>query len=87
MNKPVVAQAASSEVSSEATAKSWHIASRWQEFEGEMRSAVLRALLVVVFYAIQLVHYLTLEAVAESLNNGLDLQISQSRNRARDIRV
>ena len=65
MNKPVVAPAASSEVSAEATAKSWHIASRWQEFEGEMRSAVLRALLVVVFYAIQLVHYLTLQEVAE----------------------
>ncbi len=65
MNKPVVAQAASSEVSQEATAKSWHIASRWQEFEGEMRSAVLRALLVVVFYAIQLMHYLMLQAVAE----------------------
>ncbi|MCY2983672.1 MAG: hypothetical protein NTY15_08545 [Planctomycetota bacterium] len=65
MNKPMVEPAVSSVASSVATAKSWHIASRWQEFEGEMRSAVLRALLVVVFYAIQLVHYLTLQAIAE----------------------
>ena len=49
-----------------AKSKSWHIASRWQEFEGEMRSAILRAILVVVFYSIQLVHHLTLEAVGDT---------------------
>ena len=49
-----------------AKSKSWHIASRWQEFEGEMRSAILRALLVVVFYTIQLVHHLTLEVVGDT---------------------
>ena len=46
--------------------KSWHIACRWQEFEGEMRSAVLRSILVVAFYSIQLIHYLTLEAVRDT---------------------
>ena len=51
---------------SSTTSKSWHIASRWQEFEGEMRAAVLRALLVVLFYAIQLVHYLTLQSIGEA---------------------
>ena len=49
-----------------AKSKSWHIASRWQEFEGEMRSGVLRSILIVVFYSIQLTHYLTLEAVSDS---------------------
>ncbi len=49
-----------------AKSKSWHIASRWQEFEGEMRSAVLRSILVVVFYSIQLTHYLTLASVGDS---------------------
>ena len=51
---------------SNAKSKSWHIASRWQEFEGEMRSAVLRSMLIVVFYSIQLTYYLTLEAVGDS---------------------
>ncbi len=51
---------------STAESRSWHIASRWQEFEGEMRSAVLRSLLVVAFYAIQVIHYVTLEAVGDA---------------------
>ncbi len=46
--------------------RSWHIASRWQEFEGEMRSAVLRSILVGSFYTIQLIHYLTLESVGDA---------------------
>lgn len=46
--------------------KSWHIASRWQEFEGEIRSAILRAILVVVFYSIQLTHHLTLASVGDT---------------------
>ena len=50
---------------SSSRSKSWHIASRWQEFEGEMRSAILRSILILVFYSIQLIHYLTLEAIAD----------------------
>lgn len=49
-----------------ASHRSWHIASRWQEFEGEMRTALLRSILVVVFYAIQLIHYATLETISET---------------------
>jgi hypothetical protein len=49
-----------------ATNRAWHIASRWQEFEGEMRSALLRALLVVGFYSVQLVHFSTLTQAADS---------------------
>ncbi len=45
--------------------KAWHIAKRWQEFDGEMRSALLRIILVLLFYAVQLVHFLTLEDVTE----------------------
>ena len=37
--------------------QAWQIAKRWQEFDGEMRSALLRAILVVLFYAVQLFHY------------------------------
>jgi len=46
--------------------KSWHIASRWQEFEGEMRAALLRSILVALFYAVQLVHFLSLQQIADS---------------------
>ncbi len=46
--------------------KSWHIASRWQEYEGEMRSALLRSILVALFYAVQLVHFLSLQQIADS---------------------
>jgi hypothetical protein len=46
--------------------KSWHIASRWQEYEGEMRSALLRSILVAIFYAVQLVHFLSLPQIADS---------------------
>jgi hypothetical protein len=46
--------------------KAWHVASRWQEFDGEMRSALLRAALVIVFYAVQLIHYFGLEQVSEA---------------------
>ncbi len=48
------------------TAKAWHIASRWQEFQGEMRAAVLRGILVLLFYSIHMVHYLTLESINAS---------------------
>ena len=53
-------------LASSTIARSWHIASRWQEFEGEMRSAVLRSILVAVFYSIQLVHYLTLTSAGDA---------------------
>ena len=46
--------------------KSWHIASRWQEFEGEMRATLLRSFLVVLFYSVQLVHFLSLDQIADS---------------------
>jgi hypothetical protein len=39
--------------------RAWHIANRWQEYEGEMRAAVLRVVLVSLFYSIQLMHFLS----------------------------
>jgi hypothetical protein len=36
------------------------IAGRWKEFDGEVRATLLRLILIVVFYSIQLVHYLSL---------------------------
>jgi hypothetical protein len=36
----------------------WHITRRWQSFEGEIRVAFLRVLLLGLFYAVQLVHFL-----------------------------
>ncbi len=44
----------------------WHIASRWQEFEGEMRASVLRGILVVMFYSVQLIHHLTLATMGDT---------------------
>lgn len=37
----------------------WHITRRWRSYEGEIRSAVLRSLLLIAFYSIQLFQYLT----------------------------
>lgn len=51
---------------SDSGAASWHIASRWQEYDGELRSAVLRAILVVVYYSIQLTHHLMLNPIVEA---------------------
>lgn len=48
----------------EEQSRSWFIASRWQEFEGEMRASVLRAAMVVGFYAVQLANYTTIKAVS-----------------------
>jgi hypothetical protein len=45
--------------------KAWHIAKRWQEFDGEMRSALLRIILVLLFYSVQIAHYLNFENVTE----------------------
>ena len=36
------------------------IAGRWKEFDGEVRATLLRLILIVVFYSIQLGHYLSL---------------------------
>jgi hypothetical protein len=38
----------------------WHVASRRQEFSGEIHAALLRSCLVVIFYSVQLIHYLSL---------------------------
>jgi hypothetical protein len=35
-----------------------HTTSRWLEYEGEMRVALLRAVLVAAFYSVQLLHFL-----------------------------
>lgn len=48
------------------SSKSWHIACRWQEFDGEMRSTFLRSILVTMFYSVQVIHFLTLEQIVES---------------------
>lgn len=37
----------------------WHVSSRWLEYEGELRVALLRVILVAAFYGAQLVHYLS----------------------------
>ncbi len=36
----------------------WHIANRWQEFEGEGRICILRVAMVLLFYSTQLTHAL-----------------------------
>ena len=36
------------------------IAGGWKEFDGEVRATLLRLIMIVVFYSIQLVHYLSL---------------------------
>lgn len=41
----------------------WHITRRWHSYEGELRAAVLRAVLIATFYSVQLVHFF---AFAES---------------------
>lgn len=38
--------------------EAWHITSRWLGYEGEIRSCVVRIVLLVVMYAIQLYNYL-----------------------------
>lgn len=43
-----------------------HVTSRWLEFEGELRAAVLRVSLIVAFYVVQLVHYLAYSAQDEA---------------------
>jgi hypothetical protein len=35
----------------------WYITGRWEEFEGEARANLLRAIALVVFYAVELINY------------------------------
>jgi hypothetical protein len=37
--------------------RSWHIVGRWQEFEGETRSNLLRVIGIAAFYGIELINY------------------------------
>jgi hypothetical protein len=46
--------------------KSWFIASRWQELDGEMRSALLRGIAVILFYSVQLVNFVLNESTQEA---------------------
>ncbi|MCC6510375.1 MAG: hypothetical protein IT423_14825 [Pirellulaceae bacterium] len=43
-----------------------HVISRWLEYEGELRSALIRLLLVSAFYAVQLTHYLVFSSRGEA---------------------
>jgi hypothetical protein len=43
----------------------WYVVSRWLEYEGEMRVALLRVLLVAAFYGVQLVHFLVFSGRTE----------------------
>lgn len=36
---------------------SWHVVSRWQEYEGESRANLLRAIALAVFYCVELITY------------------------------
>lgn len=45
--------------------QAWHIARRWQEFDGEARSALLRVILVTIFYGIQLIHHGSIDQPTE----------------------
>jgi hypothetical protein len=49
--------------------KSWFIASRWQELDGEMRTALLRGILVIAFYSAQLINYAMTESIQEAGRN------------------
>lgn len=46
--------------------KSWYIASRWQELDGEMRTALLRGIMVIAFYSVQLINYGMTESIQEA---------------------
>jgi hypothetical protein len=46
--------------------RSWYIASRWQELDGEMRTALLRGILVIAFYSVQLINYVMTDSIQEA---------------------
>jgi hypothetical protein len=46
-----------SSVESSALARRWHIARRWQEYEGEGRANLLRVIGVAAFYVVELINY------------------------------
>lgn len=35
----------------------WHVTQRWQSYEREVRSAILRAILIAIFYSVQWFNY------------------------------
>lgn len=43
-----------------------HTTGRWLEYEGEMRVALLRVLLIAAFYAVQLLHFLVFSQRSEA---------------------
>ncbi len=47
--------------------KSWYIAMRWQEYEGELRTCLLRAAFVLAFYSIHLLNYFQMRGKSEGL--------------------
>jgi hypothetical protein len=42
------------------------IAGRWKEFDGEVRATLLRLILIVVFYSVQLINYFSLAQVSDA---------------------
>lgn len=57
------------EASGDLRARWRHTTSRWLEYEGEMRVALLRVVLIALFYVVQLYHFLMLSdrSVAEQI--------------------
>lgn len=51
----------------------WHVTQRWQSYEGEIRAAILRAILIAIFYSVQLFNYFV-------FTEGTDSDISFHRN-------
>lgn len=47
----------------QADADRLHITNRWLEYEGELRASLLRVLLIICFYAVELANYLSVEQV------------------------
>lgn len=43
-----------------------HTTSRWLEYEGELRAALLRVVLIAAFYAVQLLHFLVFSQRSET---------------------
>lgn len=54
------------EAQPDTAATSWHITRRWQEYEGEIRVAILRVALVAIFYGVQLLNYFVFSERAEA---------------------
>lgn len=52
------AEGSPTEPHAEAANTAWYVSCRWQSFDGEIRTALMRVGLLLLFYGIQLVHYL-----------------------------